>query len=475
MRNVTAVLFSDDFSCDGLEVTRVVGTERISKPYEFEVEVVVRNDTAPSASSLVGASAALAFTADGSLERVFSGFVAGAVEGLDPGSALRTCRLRIVPLLSRLSEVSLQGVYTGAVPDIVFEKLKLCDVTYEARLGATYPERDYVAQFAETDLDFVSRHCEHLGISYFFACTREGERVVFTDDNRFIDARADLKLPFRMRGETLDVYRLETTVTLSPSFYMVTDYNYRNPTVELVGRCDNAAGTGGGVIENGAHAKTVEEATALARIRIEEFESRREQFTGESDRPELGAGVMFTLEDHPYLAEPELLVTGVEHRIEQPARGEASGTLAYSNRFTAIAAKLTYRPERRTPVPKISGFRGGLVVAPKGSDGTTPWLEEFGRYHIKLFFDMLGSDGGEPTSRAMRLIQSHAGEGYGMHFPLRPGTEVLVSFVNGDVDRPIIVGAVPNPLTPSPVDATVSLHSRIRTASGVTVEFEDGD
>lgn len=74
----------------------------------------------------------------------------------------------------------------------------------------------------------------------------------------------------------------------------------------------------------------------------------------------------------------------------------------------------------------------------------------------------------------MRMAQQHAGAGYGTHFPLRPGTEVLMAFVNGDVDRPIVIGAVPNMVTPTPVTSADHLHHRIRTASGVQIEFEDG-
>ncbi len=474
MRNVTARIFSDEFSCDGIEVIRVVGREQISRPYEFEVDLVLRDANASVAAQMLGSSAELGFSVEGAVERVFQGMISWVRESLDPVSALRTCRVRLVPILNRLAQVSLQAVFTGSIPKIVAEKLSACEIAYELRLSGTYPDRDYVAQFAETDLAFVCRLCEHLGISYFFEGDSGAERVIFTDDNRFGEGPTPLVIPFRMRGETMDVYKLDVALTLTPSLYVVTDYNYRSPQVSIVGRAENPEGTGGGIVEYGVHTKTPEEADTLARLRGEELECRREQLLGESDRVELGAGVAFTLQDLPFLVEPSLLVTAVEHRIEQAAMGAADGALAYSNQFRAISSKKPYRPERLTPVPKIAGFRGGIVVAQRGTDGTSPWLDEVGRYHIQLFFDTLETGGAEPAARAMRMIQAHAGADYGMHFPLRPGTEVMVGFVNGDIDRPVIVGAVPNPLTLSPVTAEAALHSRIRTASGVTVEFEDG-
>ena len=255
---------------------------------------------------------------------------------------------------------------------------------------------------------------------------------------------------------------------------LVGDYNYRAPQPLLSGSYELPKGTGGGTIEFGGHLRTEEEATSLAKIRGEELECRRFQYRGESDRPELAAGLMFTLTDHPYLGDVELLVVEVEHAIEQPARGTGTGALAYSNRFRAIPAATPHRPERVTPVPKVAGLRGGVVLPMPGGSDTQPWIDEAGRYRVRLFFDTLGGRQGGGASRPMRLVQAHAGPGYGIHFPLRPGTEVIVGFINGNVDRPILLGAAPNTVSESPVTDKSALHHRIRTSSGVTLEFEDG-
>jgi type VI secretion system secreted protein VgrG len=474
-RNVTALIASNELSCDGLDITRLVARERISQLYEIEVDLVARQATATDGPSMIGAAVLIGFTADGAVERVIPGVVAEAVDRIDPISELRSYRLKIMPPAYCLTLVKLQEVFQGTVPHIIGRKLEQCGVDHEFRLVETYPEREYVAQFAETDLDFVSRLTEHLGISYYFTLTRERALMVFVDDNaHFIDAKETLAIPFRARGDRVDVFRFEAAAHMTPSLYLVSDYNYRTPNVELVGRCENPNGSGGGTIEYGVHVKTADEAQALARVRGQGLECRRVQFIGESDRAEISAGLMFSLDGHPHLGDRELLVTEVEHRIEQVATGGTAGTLAYGNSFRAIDAATPYRPEVRTPVPKVHGLMSGVVMPAPGSNATLPWLDDQGRYRIQLLFDTLAAGETEKSIRPLRMIQAHAGPGYGSHFPLRPGVEVMLGFVNGDVDRPVIVGAVPNTVTPSPISDSTAMRHRIRTASGVMIEFEDG-
>jgi type VI secretion system secreted protein VgrG len=474
MRDVTVLVASPDFSCDGLEVSRLVGHERLSRLYDFEVDVVARRTSAVPAEALVGGAIRILFTSSDGAERLVAGVVASATDRLDPESDLRSYRLRVAPLAHRMTQIRLQEAFAGTVPSIVAQKLDQCDVPYELRTSHDYPYRDFVAQFGETDLEFTSRLCEHVGLSFAFESSPEGDKLVLTDDNRFPGAGPGLTIPFRGRGERLDLHLLELEARMSPSMCLVSDYNYRNPDLEIVGRFENAAGTGGGFIEYGVHARTPEEAAWLARIRGEALECQRRRVVGQSDRIELVPGREFKVDGHPFLGDPVLLVTEVVHRIERPAKGQGEGNLAYSNEFRAIPGGTPFRPERLTPVPRIPGLLGGVVLPMPGGDERTPWLDDEGRYRVQLFFDALGPTEREPASRAMRMLQAHAGPGYGTHFPLRPGTEVLLGFVNGDVDRPLIVGAAPNPTTLSPVTASTALHHRIRTATGILLEFEEG-
>jgi type VI secretion system secreted protein VgrG len=143
----------------------------------------------------------------------------------------------------------------------------------------------------------------------------------------------------------------------------------------------------------------------------------------------------------------------------------------YTNAFRAIPADRTYRPPRVTPKPRISGLVTGIVdPGPAGPGAKYAQIDEHGRYLVRFLFDTT-PPGERPVSRRVRMVQNHAGENYGTHFPLHPGVEVVVGFVDGDPDRPLIVGAVPNPMKPSPVThAEAGLH-RIRTSTGIMMEM----
>ena len=151
---------------------------------------------------------------------------------------------------------------------------------------------------------------------------------------------------------------------------------------------------------------------------------------------------------------------------ESPEKEGAS----WENRFTAIPVTTPFVPPRRTPWPRIPGLVNAVV---DGSiKGDYAELDDQGRYHLRLGYDRSGRTDKSAT-HPVRMMQPHAGSHYGMHFPLRPGTEVLVGFVNGDPDRPIIVGTAPNPITASPVELRNQTQNVLRTGSDNEIVMED--
>jgi type VI secretion system secreted protein VgrG len=328
-----------------------------------------------------------------------------------------------------------------------------------------------VVQYKETDLAFVCRLAEHLGISFYFDHEGEVDRMIFTDvAHGFAIGGETQSLPFSERGEKRDIFELEAEHRLIPKSYTVHDYNYRLPQVAPWGSHELSpeVGFAGDVIENGAHVKTPEEATTLAKVRAEERQAMQLVYAGRSALPNLQPGMRFELTGCNGLESTELLVVEVQHEATQ-ALGHADGGVGYSNTFRAIPADRTYRPARVTPKPKISGFITGVIDASRGGSSTYAPIDEQGRYNVRFLFDTTTPDGRQP-SHAVRMLQNHAGANYGTHFPLKPGVEVLLAFIDGDPDRPIIAGAVPNPLTPSPVtSATSDLHT-IRTSNGTRIE-----
>jgi type VI secretion system secreted protein VgrG len=148
----------------------------------------------------------------------------------------------------------------------------------------------------------------------------------------------------------------------------------------------------------------------------------------------------------------------------------AENELEYSNRFAAVIADAQFRPERVSSKPRFYGALNATVDA--SGDGQYAEIDDQGRYKIVLPFDR-GNNSGGRASRWIRMAQPYAGNDFGMHFPLHKGTEVLISFIDGDPDRPIISGAAPNPDNASPIKASNQTQAMIRTGGGNQIKFED--
>ncbi len=461
------------FECESagdVAVRKLTAREAISRLYSFELELVVLGDDSYDPSHLLTEKASLTFERDGYDVRTVHGQVV-EVGSRDTRTADATCFwVRLAPHFEQTTLFATQEVFLDlSVPDIVKRKLDLVGLSehLDLRLRGSYPERELVVQYRETDFAFVSRLVEHLGISYFFDHEGERDRVVFTDVHGF--PRVERPLPRLTRGERKGgVWRLEWRSRMIPALYVEQEWNYRTPQADLVASFESGLGTTGGVVEYGAHHKTSDEGLATATVRAREREATQRVHSGESDQPELEAGRIVTIDG------TELLVLEVEHSLTQGVglHGD-DGVEAYSNRFRAIDATLEYRPPRTTPRPRIHGVTSGVITDLDGNEtGELALLDDHGRYLTRFLFDSAGS-GERRASHPIRMAQPHAGAGYGFHFPLRPGTEVLIAFVDGDPDRPIIVGAVPNHITPSPVDRSNAHLNRIRTKSGIVIDLND--
>jgi type VI secretion system secreted protein VgrG len=340
----------------------------------------------------------------------------------------------------------------------------------------SYPTREIVVQYHESDLAFVSRLAEHAGISFFFEHEDGRDKLVFTDHPAgFRSIPEAPAVPFVARGEKAVVFALDLVSERAPTSYIVQDYNYRTPHVDLSAVFDLASGNGGGVVEFGAHVKTPAEAEALSQARAEERRSRQTVYEGKSGVIALSAGRPVKVVDLPRKDGPEtVLIVEVTHEATLPVFGEggrAGEPHHYVNGFRAVPAGFTYRPPRVTPKPRIAGLVTGVVQpGPDGETGGVAQIDSEGRYTVHIHFDT-AELGGHKASHPIRMAQPFAGPSYGMHFPLRRGTEVLIAFANGDPDRPVIVGALYNTVAPSPVVASNATRHQLKAPSGALFEF----
>lgn len=462
---------------DDVHVVELEGKEAISELFSFTLTLRVPAAAAVDADEVIGSRATIAFDQlvgdKYTTIRHIHGVIHRCEDLLRVGDA-RAYRVQIVPRLWLSTLVETLDIFQEtSVPEIVQQKLGQLhlstDDDRELRLQNTYRAGEFTVQYEETDLAFMSRLTEHLGISFVFEHGDEVEKVVLIDHAAgFQPLSAPIAYaPGHNQGGVFD---LVADSQIVPSNFFVRDYNYRNPSVDLMAE-DSFEGFGGGVVEYGSHFKDPDEGKHIAGVRRQEKECRRRVYRGEAGDPRLSAGHRTIVTGHPY-GDIELLPFVVEHHLTQGDFGarETASPPVYRCRFQAIDASLTFRPERRTPKPRITGMVTGIVDG-TGTDDYAD-IDDDGRYRVRFMFDTSGAGEGK-ASRPVRMMQPHAGGGFGMHFPLRRGTEVLITFIGGDPDRPIICGTVPNPQTPSPVGAGNNRRNIIRTGGNNEINIDD--
>ncbi len=479
---------------DTFEVVRFRGEESVSKLFYFEITLISEDpevdlDAVLQNPALFTLHRIVAASEQGEDDRVIHGIVA-QFEQMHEVDQYTFYRAVLVPNLWHSDLYHENQLFLDkTIPEIIEEILKQAGMTsqdYEFKLTRSYPTWEYVCQYRETDLNFISRWMEKEGIYYYFEHTTEGEKLIITDSS---SAHTDIKglsqIPYSPPSSLIP--QMEEVVTtfmcrqkILPKKVILKDYNYRKPSLDLKVEAEVSSKGRGTVYIYGEHFKDPEQGKELAKLRAEEIACRGKLFLGESTCPQFCPGFLFELTDHfrdDY--NQKYLILEVEHEGSQAgilmagldketAKEETKPT--YVNRFTLIPSDTQYRPERKTPKSRFYGTMNAKIDA--SGDGQYAEIDDEGRYKVVLPFDLSPGEGGK-ASRWIRMAQPYAGADFGMHFPLHKGTEVLLTFVDGDPDRPIISAAVPNPETKTPVTSQNQTQCVIRTGGGNQIHMED--
>jgi type VI secretion system secreted protein VgrG len=468
----------------------VHGRERISRLFELDL-VIARpagHYTDDELDQLLKAPCALTLgprpgdVVHGLLERI---------ELIDSERhALARYVVRVVPNVWLLTLEHKSRIYQDTtVPDLVRTVLS----TYGLKEGTHFrvsmrhpaksPKHEYLVQYQESDWDFLQRWLEHEGFFYWFSHSAEGEMLVITDDNGDATPIEDpATVSYRERnnlstGRVATIWSWNLLQRRIPARVVLMDYNYRTPSVALNATEVVDAQRGfGTVFMYGDNFKDKDVGAALAKVRAERFLCERRTFTGRTDCARFRAGHSFELENHYEAAfDAKYLITALDHRVGYPLRPDRDDLKEdpqrYLARFEAIPLNVAYRAERVTPWPRIHGVMHAKIDS--DTSGKYADIDNQGRYRVRMPFNTNNSAKGGKASRWIRMAEPYAGAGYGTHYPLHKGTEVLIGHIDGDPDRPIIVGAVPNPETQSPSTSRNATQSVTQTASGIRIEMED--
>ena len=473
----------------GLDAATLVGfkgRELISRCGAIDIFVTVADPGELDAT--LGANVTLTFEAPPPYELCG---VARDVEVLHEMTERSLARITIVPRLWLLSLSAHSRMFTGeTIPDIikkVLEESGLADGTdFELRLSGSYEAEEHVCQYHESDLDFIQRWSEHEGIYYFFEHADGVDKVVFCDDSSGAASMASAALRYHPAGGSdrsagASLWRFSAQHSSRAKSVTLGDYDYARPSMAVTGEgTGHASGFADKVLFGDDRFFDPGRGKALAAIRAEEELCEQALVRATGDASHLRPGYTFELTEHPVgKLNTTYLVIDVHHVANITAKTAEVRRLTglpedetYKVRLSAIPAATKYRPARVTPRPRVEGYLTGIVDGAADSDYAQ--LDKEGRYNIMLHLDESGLDSGKASTR-LRMMQPHAGAPEGMHFPLRKGTEVIVACLDGDPDRPLIVGAVPNPTTPSPVTSDNHTHNIIHTGGDNILDFEDID
>ncbi|RON68357.1 type IV secretion protein Rhs [Pseudomonas fluorescens] len=440
-----------------LKVLEFTGREAISQPFRFELELVSERPDLDLESLLHG-QAFLSFDAQGC---GIHGQIYQVGQG-DSGKRLTRYHLSLVPRLTYLGHRINQRVFQHqSVPQIVTQILKDHSIlrdAFEFRLGSEYPEREYCVQYAESDLAFIQRLCAEVGIHYHFHHSPEGHLLVFGDDQTVFPKLPEptLYLPGSgMSAGAPAIQRFNVRVETRTSVVTRRDYNFEKPRLSLESRSD---GEQRPVLEDyhfPGQFNDRETGRHLTRRALERHVADYRQAEGSSDESSLVCGHFLQLTEHPRSDWNDLwLLTCVEHRGRQPQVLEESVTSdgesfqGYRNTFVATPWDVVFRPALCPEKPRMSGYQPAVVTGPKDLE---IHCDEYGRVKVQLAWDRDG-ELNEHSSCWLRVATGWAHDHYGSVLIPRVGMEVLVGFIDGDADKPLVMGCLPNAATPVPLD-----------------------
>jgi type VI secretion system secreted protein VgrG len=436
------------FSEPGFEVLGFTGTEGMSELYRFEVDLVTRSRSI-AFDGLLGKAACLTILGPDGTTRYVHGIIA-RFEVVEARPERVICRARVAPPQVRLTLRRKLRVFQDlSIQEIVTEVLEAAGVkALEWTLRDAPQSRNYCVQYRESDLDFVARLLEEEGIAYHFRHTADEVKTVFTDANETlkpIEGRSELtfNITTSMVHDQEYVYTFGYGQRLCSGKVELRDYNFRKPRLAVHGAA-SGADTALEVYDFPGEFVDAHLGKRLAAVRLQELERDRRVGTGSSNCMRLLPGHRFTLGNaagrHPFEElNQEYLLVQVSHTGRQASvLGEESDheSTAYENTLTVIPAVVPYRPSRRTPRPQAKGIHTATVVGPSNEE---IYVDRFGRVKVRFHWDR-----DDRSTAWIRVAQEWAGAGYGSLFIPRVGHEVLVSFLEGDPDRPVVVGRVYN-------------------------------
>ena len=447
---------------DVLLLTSFAGQEVLSGLFRYRLEMLSESDSI-TPRDIVGKNVTVSVELPDNTERYFNGYVSD-FSYLGTGSRLSRYTMEVVPWLWFLTLTANCRIFQEKtaiqIVEQVFADLGFSDFE-TSEVKGNHRTRGYCVQYRESDFGFVSRLLEEEGIFYYFRHENGKHTLVLADQTGAYRDCAEKEVEFAApegAPQSTDlITRWEHQYAYRPGKWTQTDYNFETPTANLMAQTSTVVD-----LENISTFEKYDypgkytdkgEGESLVQVRIEQEEVSYDRVHGASVCRSFAPGGTFTLTKHRSPGEQGkgYVLVEVEHRASQEGAYIVGGELEeteYSNAFVCIPDSVTFRPARATRKPFVRGSQTAVVVGPSGEEIHT---DKHGRVKVQFHWDRQGK-ADEKSSCWVRVAQSVAGKKWGRLFIPRIGQEVVVDFLEGDPDRPIITGCVYNATCTPPYD-----------------------
>jgi type VI secretion system secreted protein VgrG len=443
---------------DAFLISSFRGREELSRPFHFVLDLVSDLDTVAPAN-LVGLDVSWTVDYPETSPRLFHGKVRKLTVGSKISRDLRQYQIEVVPwfwfLKLAVNCRIFQNQTTEEIVKLLFGEFGF--TSFEFKLSGSLAKREYCVQYHESAFDFISRLLEDEGIYYYFNYTESSHVLVLANAlDSYFDCSPHAKVEFRpdlTEAEAITAW--ERKYEYRPGKLTMTDYNFETPSTNLLSSANSLLTFRGigkyEVFEFPGRFQVAADGSKLAKRRIAEAETDHDSLQGKSRcssfRP--GGKFEFVLNQDPASSGKKFVLTSVEHfGQENPTGGTGFQEREYRNEFQCIPAESVFVPSQLTPLPIIKGLQTAVVVGPKNEEIYT---DKYSRVKVQFFWDRLGKLD-EASSCWIRVSESWAGQKFGTIFLPRIGQEVIVDFLEGNPDRPMITGRVYNASQMPPYD-----------------------
>jgi type VI secretion system secreted protein VgrG len=447
--------FDSPLGKDVLLLQQLTGQEGLSRLFSYELDLLAYDNDSINFASIVGQKVTITIQLPDGTPRYINGHVSRFTQGETDDRMFTHYHAQVVPWLWFLTRQADCRIFQNlAAPDILSNVFNLFGFSdFRPSLAGSYPTLEYCVQYRETSFNFVSRIMEEFGIFYYFDHSTEGKgTLVLSDQSSALSKCPSSPISYSTQvGGFSDpevIYNWQIGQELRTGKYTVTDYNFTTPSTSLLANEPTVVNLSASqpleLFDYPGLHTTKDEGSAVAKVRMQEEEVSYMVSSGSSNCRGLMSGYLFDLTNH-YRSDQNstYLVTEVQcfaSAGQAYVAAGATGSETFSSHFSCIPSSVPYHPPRVTPKPFVQGPQPALVV---GKQGEEIWVDKYGRVIVQFYWDRLGQKN-ENSSCWIRTSQPWAGGNWGSIWIPRIGQEVLVSFLEGDPDRPVITGRVYN-------------------------------